>query len=55
VEAAAARGLAVPVIEEALRFRERSAADPSYTGRILQALRNEFGGHGLGSGGTGTT
>lgn len=33
------------VIEEALRFRKRSAEDPQYTGRILSALRERFGEH----------
>ena len=33
------------VIHEALRFRSRSAKKPSYTGRIVSALRGEFGGH----------
>lgn len=33
------------VIEEALRFRMRSEKRPSYTGKILSALRHQFGGH----------
>lgn len=33
------------VIEEALDFRVASARKPSYTGKILSALRNQFGGH----------
>jgi len=48
VEAAREAGLPVPVIEAALRFRLDSGDDPSYAGKVLQALRNEFGGHGLG-------
>jgi 6-phosphogluconate dehydrogenase len=35
-----------PVIESALEFRKQSLKNPSYTGRILSALRNQFGGHG---------
>jgi 6-phosphogluconate dehydrogenase len=49
VEAAREAGIPVPVIEAALRFRLDSGDDPSYTGKVLQALRNEFGGHGLGT------
>lgn len=49
VETALHAGLAVPVIEAALRFRLGSADAPSYTGKVVQALRNEFGGHGLGT------
>ena len=49
VETARDAGIPVPVIEAALRFRIDSADDPSYTGKVLQALRNEFGGHGLGT------
>ncbi len=35
----------VPIIKGAVDFRIRSAAHPSYTGKILSALRNRFGGH----------
>ncbi|MEY4731100.1 MAG: hypothetical protein RL681_46 [Candidatus Parcubacteria bacterium] len=35
----------VPIIEGAFRFRMRSAKQPSYTGQIVSALRNQFGGH----------
>ncbi|OGZ95091.1 MAG: hypothetical protein A2676_03965 [Candidatus Sungbacteria bacterium RIFCSPHIGHO2_01_FULL_51_22] len=35
----------VAVINDALRFRVRSEKHPSYTGKILSALRNQFGGH----------
>ena len=35
------------VIEEALAFRKRSEKNPSYTGKILSALRARFGGHSL--------
>ena len=42
-----AKKLKVPVsiIEGAFRFRVRSKKNPSYTGKILSALRNQFGGH----------
>jgi 6-phosphogluconate dehydrogenase len=33
------------IIEEALAFRVRSAKNPDYTGKILSALREQFGGH----------
>jgi 6-phosphogluconate dehydrogenase len=45
VDAARELGVAVPVIEGALEFRLRSQKNPSYTGRIISALRNQFGGH----------
>ncbi|NOZ26051.1 MAG: decarboxylating 6-phosphogluconate dehydrogenase [Nitrospirae bacterium] len=45
VETAKELGVSVPVIEESLKFRENSWKNPSYTGRILSALRNQFGGH----------
>jgi 6-phosphogluconate dehydrogenase len=49
VETARLAGLDVPVIEAALQFRLDSDDAPSYTGKVVQALRNEFGGHGLGT------
>lgn len=45
VEAADELGVAAPVIRSALEFRMQSQKNPSYTGRILSALRNRFGGH----------
>jgi 6-phosphogluconate dehydrogenase len=45
VEAAKELGVAVPIIEASLEFRLRSAKDPTYTGRVVSALRHEFGGH----------
>ncbi|MBE0426536.1 MAG: decarboxylating 6-phosphogluconate dehydrogenase [Nitrospirae bacterium] len=45
VEAAKESGIPMPVIEGALQFRIDSQKNPSYTGRILSALRNQFGGH----------
>jgi len=35
------------IIEEAVKFRIQSEKHPSYTGKILTALRNQFGGHPL--------
>jgi glucose-6-phosphate 1-dehydrogenase len=40
-----------PVIEDSLRFRVETERKPSYAGQVLTALRNAFGGHGLGPGG----
>ncbi|MBI3046653.1 MAG: glucose-6-phosphate dehydrogenase [Candidatus Harrisonbacteria bacterium] len=37
----------VKVIEEALKFRIASEKNPAYTGKILTALRNQFGGHNI--------
>lgn len=45
VEAAQELGVPVPVIEGSLNFRIQSQAHPSYTGQILSAVRNQFGGH----------
>ncbi len=36
-----------PVIEDSFKFRVRSAKQPSYIGKILTALRNQFGGHAI--------
>lgn len=35
------------VIEEAYKFRIMSEKNPSYTGKIVSALRNQFGGHSI--------
>jgi 6-phosphogluconate dehydrogenase len=45
VEAARDLGIPAPVIKGALDFRLESEKKPSYTGKIVSALRNEFGGH----------
>lgn len=37
--------LKLDVIEESLKFRIQSEKTPSYTGKILSALRQQFGGH----------
>jgi 6-phosphogluconate dehydrogenase len=44
-------GLEAPVIADSLQFRVDSDSKPSYAGQVLTALRNAFGGHGLGPGG----
>ncbi|HTG01199.1 MAG TPA: decarboxylating 6-phosphogluconate dehydrogenase [Nitrospirota bacterium] len=45
VDAAKELGVPVPVISGALDFRMQSKELPSYTGKIVSALRNRFGGH----------
>ncbi len=45
VNAAKELGMPVPVIEAALAFRLASQKAPSYTGQVVSALRNQFGGH----------
>jgi 6-phosphogluconate dehydrogenase len=47
IEAARELGLRASIIEAALRFRMESELDPSYAGKVLSALRNQFGGHAL--------
>ena len=48
VLAAKELGIEVPVIEESLEFRKGSETQPRYAGKVLTALRDGFGGHGLG-------
>ncbi len=45
VDAARELGIPAPVIKEALDFRLQSRKSPSYTGKIVSALRHQFGGH----------
>lgn len=45
VDAAKALNIPVPIIEGSLRFREQSKGNPSYIGKVVSALRNQFGGH----------
>jgi 6-phosphogluconate dehydrogenase len=45
IQTAAEFNVPVPVIEASLQFRKDSAALPSYAGKVLSVLRNEFGGH----------
>ncbi len=45
VDAAAELGISVPVIQAALDFRLHSQKEPSYAGRVVSALRHQFGGH----------
>ncbi len=45
VETAKELGISAPIIEGSLKFREQSQENPSYTGQVVSALRNQFGGH----------
>ena len=45
VETAKELGVPIPIIEGSLKFREDSQKNPSYTGQVVSALRNQFGGH----------
>jgi glucose-6-phosphate 1-dehydrogenase len=40
-------GISMPSIKDALKNRERSQKKPSYQGKIINSLRNRFGGHGV--------
>jgi 6-phosphogluconate dehydrogenase len=51
VDTAKELDIPTPIIEGSLRFREESEDKPSYAGQVLTAMRNAFGGHGLGPGG----
>jgi len=45
VEEAKRLNIPVPVIGASVEFRNKSKNNPSYQGKILSALRNQFGGH----------
>jgi 6-phosphogluconate dehydrogenase len=45
VEAGKELGVPTPVIQGAIEFRIQSQSDPSYTGKLVSAMRNQFGGH----------
>jgi 6-phosphogluconate dehydrogenase len=45
VEAAEKLGISVENIKQSLQFRIDSEGNPSYTGKVVSALRNQFGGH----------
>lgn len=38
-------GVSAPIIEGSVNFRKESEKNPSYTGKVLSALRNQFGHH----------
>jgi 6-phosphogluconate dehydrogenase len=45
VDAAKELGVPAPITEGAVAFRLESQKNPSYTGKVISALRNQFGGH----------
>lgn len=45
VDTARELNIPAPIIEGALQFRKDSQGNPSYTGQVVSALRNQFGGH----------
>ncbi len=45
VKTAKKMGIKAKVIEESLKFRIRSEKHPDYTGKVVSALREQFGGH----------
>jgi 6-phosphogluconate dehydrogenase len=45
VETAREMNIDTPVIADALAVREKSQKKPSYQGKVLSVLRNQFGGH----------
>lgn len=45
VEAAAELNTTAVVIDESVKARESSRKNPSYQGKVINALRNQFGGH----------
>lgn len=45
VKTATEFGVPVEVIEKSLEFRLKSKGHPSFTGQVVSALRNQFGGH----------
>lgn len=47
VETAERLNVSAEIIKGALEFRIKSQGNPSYTGKVVSALRNEFGGHDL--------
>lgn len=47
VETATVLKLKAAIIAGSLQFRKRSAKHPDYTGKILSALREQFGGHAI--------
>ncbi len=47
VEDAMAHGVPTPVIADAVMTRFRSLQDDTFNGKVVSALRNEFGGHAM--------
>ena len=47
VKTAKAMNVKTKIIEESFKFRVNSKKNPDYTGKILSAMRNQFGGHSI--------
>ncbi len=47
LEVAKKLGIPLKVIKESVKSREASQRKPSYQGKVVNALRNRFGGHGI--------
>lgn len=45
VKTAEEMGELVPVIKDSFKFRQQSKENPSYVGKVVSALRGQFGGH----------
>ena len=45
VETALEYGVPAPVIAMSLMMRQRSLEEDTFSGKVVAALRNEFGGH----------
>jgi len=45
LEAAKEHSVSVPVIEHSLEFRKKSLTNPTFTGKVISALRAGYGGH----------
>ncbi|MSU73793.1 decarboxylating 6-phosphogluconate dehydrogenase [Candidatus Kaiserbacteria bacterium] len=48
-------GIEAKIIEGSFQFRVDSAKKPSFTGKVVSALRNQFGGHSIKSAGGGSS
>jgi 6-phosphogluconate dehydrogenase len=44
-ETAREMGIPAPIIDGSVKFRKESEDKPSFTGKVLSAMRNQFGGH----------
>ena len=47
IEVAKKLGVSLKVINESVKSREASQSKPNYQGKVINALRNRFGGHGI--------
>ena len=40
-------GFPMPIIDGSVKFRVKSQKNPSYIGKVLTGMRNQFGGHSI--------